>query len=51
MREEARLESERETRKMRQDERRKERKARNDEIRRKYGLTTSEPKYEKFQNE
>lgn len=50
-REEARLEVERQSRKMRQDERRQERKQRNDEIRRKYGLTSSGPKYEKFDNE
>ena len=50
-REEARIDAERQARKMRQDERRRERKARNDEIRRKYGLSPSEAQYQKFENE
>lgn len=51
-REEAQLEVQRQSRKMRQDERRNERKQRNDEIRRKYGLNPSSgPQYQKFENE
>jgi len=48
--EDAKLERQKEERKMRQEERRAERKAKNDEIRKKYGLVKDDSGYTRFEN-
>nr|CAB3265309.1 pituitary tumor-transforming gene 1 protein-interacting protein [Phallusia mammillata] len=51
LREEARLDRERQERQMRQDERRQDRQRKNDDIRRKYGLMGSNNQYQRFDDE